>query len=595
MGLIRTLTSPRAPAASGVSWFGPGGIEVHARHLEIDGVFAATLTLTGYPSEVLPGWLETIYTYPARIDVAIHAEPVAPLQAASRLRKQRARLEAGRRGDADKGRLDDPMIEAAAADAAHLAHRVARASAKLFKAAIHLTAYADTQDELGAILAELRGLLAAQLAALTPATFRQIEGWTATLPVGVDRLGPARTLATEALAACLPIASPDLTRLDEEGGVSGVLWGLNTATGNPVFWDRWAQQNHNSVVLGASGSGKSFLAKTDLLRELYQGTTVSVIDPEGEYAALAQAVGGTVVHLGTPGARINPLDLPDPHAATADTLARRALDLNALVAVLVGQHDADEARAALDHATLHAYQDAGITPDPRTWSAPAPDLAAINTLLRRNPDAAGQRLAARLDPFVAGSFGGLFDAPTSHRLDGHLTVYTLTDLPEQLKTAAMLLVLSEVWRQAAAGDGRRRMVLIDEAWVLMKDPVAAAFLFRLAKSARKHALALAMVTQDAADVLGSELGSAVVANAATQILLRQAPQAIDALAEAFHLSAGEHAFLLTCPRGNALLTAADGAKATFASVAGPADAALLHTGISTRPDTGANPARLEGA
>jgi type IV secretory pathway VirB4 component len=580
MGLIRTLSQAGTPAPSTGSWFGPGGIEVHAKHLEIDGVCAATLTLTGYPAEVLPGWLETIYTYPARIDVAIHAEPVAPLQAASRLRKQRARLEAGRRGDADKGRLDDPVVEAAAADAAQLAHRVARSSAKLFKAAIHLTAYADTQDELAAILAEVKGLLAAQLATVTPATFRQIEGWTATLPVGLDRLGPPRTLETFALAACLPIASPDLTRLDDgDGGVAGVLWGLNTATGNPVFWDRWCQQNHNSVVLGASGCGKSYLAKTDLLRELYQGTQVSVIDPEGEYAPLAAAVGGTVAALGAPGVHVNPLNLPDPAGAAPDTLARRALDLHALVGVLAGEKDADEGRAALDRATLRAYQDAGITADPRTWTAPAPDLAAVTTLLRQNPGAAAQRLAARLDPFVAGSFGGLFDAPTSHRLDGHLTVYTLSDLPEQLKTAAMLLVLSEVWRQASAADGRHRMVLIDEAWVLMKDPVAAGFLFRLAKSARKHALALAMVTQDAADVLDTELGSAVVANAATQILLRQAPQSLDAVADAFHLSAGERAFLLTCPRGNALLSAADGSKATFASIAEPSAADLLHTGI----------------
>jgi type IV secretory pathway VirB4 component len=579
MGLIHTLTRARTSAPARGSWYGPGGIEIHAKHVEIDGVYAATLTLTGYPCEVLPGWLETIYTYPARIDLAIHAEPVAPLQAASRLRKQRARLEAGRRGDAERGRLEDPIAEAAAQDAAELAHRVARASAKLFKAAIHLTAYAETQDELAAILAELKGLLAAQLASVAPATFRQVEGWIATLPVGVDRIGPARTLATEALAACLPIASPDLTRLDDGDAVSGVLWGLNTATGNPVFWDRWRQQNHNSVVLGASGSGKSFLAKTDLLRELYRGTTVSVIDPEGEYAALAHAVGGTVVALGSPGARINPLDLPDPHGAAPDTLGRRALDLHALVGVLAGEHDADEARTALDRATLTAYRDAGITPDPRTWTTLAPDLAAVVKQLRRNPDAAGQRLAARLDPFVAGSFGGLFDAPTSHRLDGHLTVYTLTDLPEQLRTAAMLLVLSEVWRQASSGDGRRRMVLVDEAWLAMKDPVAAKFLFRLAKSARKHTLALAMVTQDAADVLGTELGAAVVANAATQVLLRQAPQAIDAVADAFHLSAGERAFLLTCPRGNALMTAADGSKVTFASVAEPSAGDLLATGI----------------
>lgn len=583
----RTSRRRARPDTSCGVWFGPGGMLVLAHHLEIDGVFASTLTITGYPAEVMPGWLEALYTYPARIDVAIHAEPVPPTLAAARLRKQRARLESGRRTDAQHGRLEDPLVEAAAQDAADLAHRVARSQAKLFRAAIHLTAYADTEDELAQLLAELRGLLAAQLAALTPATFRQHEGWVSTLPLALDRLGPARTLDTEALAACLPIASPDLAPGPggDTGAVGGVLWGLNTATGNPVFWDRWRQQNHNSIVLGASGSGKSFFAKTDIARELYRGTHVTVIDPDGEYTALAGAVGGTVLALGTPGVRINPLDLPDPAGAGPDTLARRALDLHALVGVLAASADAERGRAALDRAALAAYQHAGITPDPRTWSAQAPDLAAVVALLKDDADPAGPALASRLEPFTTGSHAGLFGAPTSHRLDTHLTVYSLTDLPDALKTAAMLLVLSEVWRQASAGDGRRRMVLVDEAWLLMKDRVAAQFLFRLAKSARKHTLALAMVTQDSADLLGTELGVAVAANAATQVLLRQAPQAIDEVAGAFHLCAGERQFLLTCPRGSALLTAADGARATFTTLADPAENTWLHTGI-TRTTTG---------
>jgi type IV secretory pathway VirB4 component len=569
----RIQSSISAPEAAG--WFGPGGLEVRPKHLEIDGVYAATLTVTGYPEAVLPGWLEAITSYPARIDVALHAEAVSPLQAASRLRKQRARLESGRRRDAERGKLGDPMVEAAAQDAAELAGRIARSSAKLFRAALHLTCYADTPDQLDVLVAEVRGLLAAQLATVTPATYRQYEGWISSLPLGLDRLGPRRTLETEALAACLPIASPDLPVTS-----SGVLIGVNTASGLPVFWDRWAQQNHNSLVLGSSGSGKSFFAKCDLLRELYQGTHATVIDPDGEYVRLAEAVGGVVLELGKPGVRINPLDLPDTAAAQPDTLARKALDVHALVEVLAGSEAARAGRAALDVAVAAAYAQAGITVDPRTWNRPAPDLTAVRAQLAEGADPAAAVLASGLGPFTSGSHAGLFDAPSSRGVTGHLTVYTLEHLPEQLRPAAVLLVLSEVWRQAQAADGQRRLALIDEAWLLLDTPLAAELLFRLAKSARKHALALALVSQDADDLLSSRLGTAVAANAATQVLMRQAPQSLDQVAEAFNLSAGETRFLATVPRGNALVTGADGVRTTVLAIADEDETELLHTGIA---------------
>jgi type IV secretory pathway VirB4 component len=573
--MFRRRIANTSSVPGGAGWFGPGGLQVRPHHLEIDGVYAATLTVTGYPEAVLPGWLEAITSYPARIDVSLHAEAVSPLQAASRLRKQRARLESGRRRDAERGRLGDPMVHAAAEDAAELAGRIARSSAKLFRAALHLTCYAETAAQLDALMAEVRGLLAAQLATATPATYRHYEGWISSLPLGVDRLGPRRTLETEALAACLPIASPDVPATD-----AGVLIGLNTASGLPVFWDRWAQQNHNSLVLGSSGSGKSFFAKCDLLRELYQGTHATVIDPDGEYVALAEAVGGVVLELGKPGARINPLDLPDPATAAPDTLARKAFDVHALVEVLAGAEAVRAGRTALDQAVDAAYAQAGVTENPRTWNRQAPGLAAVRMLLAKSADPAGAALAAALAPFTNGSHAGLFDAPSTHGLNGHLTVYTLEHLPEQLRPAAVLLVLTEVWRQAQASDGQRRMALIDEAWLLLDTPLAAELLFRLAKSARKHSLALALVSQDADDLLSSRLGTAVAANAATQVLMRQAPQSLGQVAAAFNLSAGETRFLAIAPRGNALVTGADGVRTTVLAIADEAEHELLRTGIT---------------
>jgi len=269
--------------------------------------------------------------------------------------------------------------------------------------------------------------------------------------------------------------------------------------------------------------------------------------------------------------RLNPFDLaPGP-----DALTRRALFIHTLMAVLLGAKPDPAATAALDRAVLATYAAAGITADPRTHARPAPVLAELGRTLEADPDPAAVALAARLAPFVTGSHRRLFDGPTTTRPDGHLVVISLRDLPDELKAAGTLLTLDAVWRRVAdPATRKRRLVVIDEAWLLMRDPEGALFLFRAAKSARKHWCGLTVVTQDAADLLGTDLGQAVVANAATQILLRQAPQSIDALAKGFGLSDGERAFLLAARRGEGLL-AAGTERVGFQAVASPAEHALI--------------------
>ena len=303
-----------------------------------------------------------------------------------------------------------------------------------------------------------------------------------------------------------------------------MLYGVNTAGPGLVAWDRWAADNHNSVTLAASGAGKSYLAKLEILRSLYEGTECWVIDPEDEYARLAGAVGGAYIHLGAPGVHLNPFDLPAAGRARADTLTRRALFIHTVIAVLCGGEPSPAERAALDKAIMTAYQRAGITADPRTWARPAPLLPALATALRAAKTPAATALADRLVPFTEGSHSGLFAAPTTTRPDGHLVVFSLRDVPDELRPAATLLALDTTWRAVSdPARRRRRLITVDEAWLLMRDPEGAKFLFRLAKSARKAWAGLAAVTQDAEDVLAADLGRAVIANSATQILLRQAP------------------------------------------------------------------------
>jgi type IV secretory pathway VirB4 component len=575
-GLLARL--PR-PAARPASPFGPDSIEVRPRALRVGDGWCASFAVTGYPREVARGWLEPLTAHPSRLDVAVHVEPVPANIAAERLRRQLARLESGRRADAAKGRLGDPEVEVAAEDARDLAAGLARGEQKLFRVGLYLTVHARTEKALEAECARVRSVCASMLLDAQPATWRMLAGWTSTLPVGVDGLAQRRSFDTDALAAAFPFASAELS------ATQGVLYGATTNGSGLVLWDRFAQDNHNSVILARSGAGKSYLAKLEALRSLYAGIEIAVVDPEDEYRRLAETVGGTYVHLGAPGVRVNPFDLqPGPRDTATDALTRRALFVHTLVAVLLGTKPDPVSSAALDRAIVCAYESVGITADPRSHARPAPVLSDLAAALDADGDRAARELSARLAPYVTGTHRGLFDGPTTIRPEGHLVVFSLRDLPAELKAAGTLLTLDAIWRRVSdPTDRKRRLVVVDEAWLLMSEPSGAEFLFRMAKSARKHWAGLTVVTQDAGDLLGSPLGQAVVANATTQILLRQAPQSIDTLTDAFGLSAGERAYLLGATRGQGLL-AAGVDRVAFTALASPAEDAVCRTGIEQTLD-----------
>ncbi|NUS84363.1 MAG: conjugal transfer protein TraC [Streptomyces sp.] len=562
---------------------GPEAVEVHARTLAIGGHLASTLVVTGYPAEVTPGWLAPLLNFPGHLDIALHIDPVPNPVAADGLKKQRARLESGRRGGFDKGHLDDPEVEAAAADAAELAYRIARGEGKLFRVGLYMTVHAADEETLAEQVAAVRAVAESLLMTVAPTTYRALPGWLATLPLGIDTLKVRRTFDTAALAACFPFTSPDLPSPVEDAGTgtaSAVLYGLNAVSGAPVLWDRFGCDNYNSITLARSGAGKSYLTKLELLRLLFTGVTASVIDPEDEYVRLAETVGGHVVALGADEVRLNPFDLPshDETGGGEDVLTRRVLFLHSFLAVLLGSPLDGPEKAVLDRAILRTYHQAGITADARTWTRTPPVLTDLAAVLVEDGGQAAMELAERLAPYVTGSHAALFNGPSTASTSGHLVVFALRQLPEEVKAPAMLLALDVIWRQVTArGRQGKHLVVVDEAWLLMRDTVGARFLFRMAKAARKHWTGLAVVTQDADDVLASSLGRAVVANAATQILLRQAPQAIDTISESFRLSHGEREFLLCATRGEALLLAGERQKVALVSVAAPGEHEIITT------------------
>lgn len=535
---------------------GPGALHVHPDRLQVGERWQRSFAVAGYPREVGYGWLARLLHALPDLDVSLYVDPFPAELAGQRLQKQRARFESTRRLELERGSLADLGVAAAAEDAHQLANRLARGESRLYRAGLYLTVTADSEEQLAHASERVRSLCASQLLSCVPTSFRAVEGWRTGLPLGLDQLRLRRTFDTQALAASFPFAASE-PPLEETGCFCGLA-----DSGAPVIYDRFGRDNYNAVILAQTGAGKSYLAKLEALRLLYQDVQVFVVDPEDEYRLLCEQVGGAYLPLAGPDAvTLNPLDLPE---RTPAAIAERTVFLTELVELLAGGLTGSEL-AALDRAAAATYQQHD-TPLLRDLAA---QLAATGT--------PGKRLAERLAPYTTGSLSGLFAAPTSVRPEGRLVCFSLRGISDRLKPIALLLCLDAIWR-SLDGPLRRRCVLVDEAWLLMREPAGAGFLYRLAKSARKRWCGLTTITQDAGDLLATELGQSIVANAASHILLRQAPQAIERIQHSFRLTDGEARYLLSCPRGSGLFVVGD-QRFPLRVTASPAE----HGWVTTNP------------
>jgi type IV secretory pathway VirB4 component len=432
--------------------------------------------------------------------------------------------------------------------------------------------HAADAEELAAEVHAVRKLCASMMLEARPASYRQLDAWQACLPLGLDRLAAGRVMDTDPIAASAPFASDELPGPDpiSPHPPEGVFYGLAPTSNGLVFRDEFAGESYSSLILGPSGTGKSYLVKATLLRSLYRqvhGHRVQAItvDPEDEYTPLTEAIGGTVIRVGAPGVRINPLDVPiheredGGRHAHRDALARRALFIATFISVLLGVELDPTTRAVLDEACATAYSRAGIhADDPDTWLRPPPILADLAHTLAEHPDPAGRTLATQLRPYIHGGWSGVFNGHTTTAPTGRLVSWSLREMPGELAAPATLLVLDHIWRQVDDPTQLRpRIVVIDEAWRLMKLPIAAEFVQTMAKTFRKRWAALRFASQDVIDVLNTDLGLAIIDNADTTILMRQKPQTIDQLTRLYGLTAGEQSYLLRAGRGEALVITPD--------------------------------------
>jgi hypothetical protein len=547
------------------SMVAPAGFEEKPASVSVSERLARTLGVTRYPVRLHLGWLGDLHTLEGDVDVALHVQPGAGASVMSFLERRIAELSSTVRVAEEHGGRADPYRRVALQDALELQDRLAQGSERLFDVSLYFTAWARTLDELDAATTRLEALLGARLIHTRRLLFQMRPGLLSTLPLGLDQIATRRSLSTTALSATFPFTGSDLRAR------AGLLYGINTATRSPVVVDRFALENHNAVVFATSGAGKSYLVKVELARALLSGTRAFVIDPEGEYAALLSSLGGATVPVRPgAGAALDPFALAD---GAPGALSVRVATLTTLIDLLAGGLRPLE-RAAVEEAITFAYAKAGYADGKPTAGLVPPRLSHVQERIRAQRGMDGVSL--RLERYVSGSGAWLFQPSNGVAApEAESVAYILAGLPEEERAAAMFLVLHRIWA-GLADSVRPTLVVVDEAWWLMRHPDTAAFLYRLVKTARKRRAGLTLVTQDVGDVLSSPDGEAIITNSALQILLKQAPQAMPRLSDLFRLTRAEQSWLLNAQQGDGLLVA-QGRRVPLKVVATAEEARLIES------------------
>lgn len=566
----------------------PSSLEFKSTHFQLGTRYARTYYVFGYPRQVYTGWLSGMVNLDEVLDMSMYIYPVESQVVLENLRKKVTQLEAGLQIDAEKGRVRDPGKQAAILDAEEMRDKLQVGEERFFRFGLYFTIYAGSMEELDFISHKVESMLGQQLVYSKPATSQQEQGLNSTVPQMVDQLQIRRNMSTGALSTSFPFTSADLTQ------DNGILYGINMHNSGLVIFDRFSLENGNSVVFAKSGAGKSFTVKLEALRSMMFGTEVFIIDPENEYERMAEAVGGAYVRLSLNSAtRINPFDLPkvvDTEEAD-NALRTNLITLHGLLRLMMGGAQAQmqggnevvmpalapSEEADLDAALIDTYAKAGITNDPLTHTAQPPTISDLyDTLLHMGGN--GPQLAQRLRKYTSGTFAGIFSQQSNVDINNPMVVFNLRDLEDELRPVAMYIVLNYIWNKTKT-DQKRRILIVDEAWQLMKYEDSANFLFSLAKRARKYNLGITTISQDVEDFMGSRMGRAIVANASMQFLLKQSPSAVDMLADVFKLTSEERKRLSQFPVGQGLFFAGQN-HVHIQVVASPTETGL----ITTNPD-----------
>ena len=526
----------------------PAGLEVNSSYVKIGDKVAKNLFILSYPRYLSTGWSEPLINLPNLFDISIFINPMETSTALKNLRKKTGQLEAQISDQQEKGLVRDPLLETALQDVESLRDTLQQSQEKLFSVGVYLTIYADNLEELSKLEHRVNSLMEGKLIYMKPALFQQLQGLLSIMPLSNDEISITTPMNSGPLASFFPFVSEDLT------SNQGVMYGINRHNNNLIIFDRFSLENANQVVFAKSGSGKSYATKLEVIRTLMFGVDVLIIDPENEYQRLADSFGGSFFNISLSSQEhINPFDIPlvPENENPGDVLRSHIVNMAGLLKLMLGKLSVEE-DALLDRAITETYASREITPNEDFSKAAAPLLEDLETVLRNLEG--GRAMAERLYKYTKGSFAGFLNKPTDIDINNRLIVFSIRDLEDELRPIAMYIILNFIWNLIRARL-KKRLLIIDEAWWMMKYEDSASFLFGLVKRARKYYLGVSTITQDVEDFLRSPFGRPIITNSSLQLLLKQAPATIDIVVKAFNLTDAEKNLLLGAEVGTGLFFA----------------------------------------
>jgi len=534
------------------------GLSEESSYLQMGEKFVRTLFISGYPYTASTGWLNMMVNFNHNIDITYHIEQVDPIAALPKLNRKITELESTKRTMLKSGKVVGSEITDPLDSAMALKDKIQRGQEKLFQVSIYMALSADSLVELNKKTVLLETVMSTKLFYIKTALFQQLEGLQSVLPRAQNVLDQKRNLDSSSAALTFPFVSSELVQ------ESGILYGINRSNNSLVIVDRFSLNNANSIIFAQSGSGKSYTAKVEILRQLMQGTKVIVIDPEREYKQLTASVNGTYIKLSAKSKeKINPFDL-SINSSNGDELSEHIQDLTEIISLMAGGLNAEE-KAAVDKAIIQTYKSHGfqlnaseVTPKKKKTKRGRPPKEKTYPILKdfykELKSMKQKKLCARLEKFIKGSLSSVFDSQTNIKLDNRLIIFDIKDLNESIRQIMMLVIANFVHSQVKS-NLQKRILVIDEGWLLLQHEESARFIAGLVRRARKYYLGVTIISQQANDFLSQDYGRAIASQSALRILMKQDTTTIKKVAAEFNLSEYEQHFLLTCERGEALIIA----------------------------------------
>ena len=526
----------------------PAALKVGARELELGEKVSRSFYTISYPRFLVDSWFTPIINLDKVFDVSIFIHPVETGSALRGFQKKVAEIESQISDREEKGLVRDPMLDTAYRDLEQLRDQLQQAEEHIFEVGLYITLYGNSKEDLDKIEGDVRGILDAKLVYTKPALFQQEQGFRSTLPIATDELQVTSKLNSSPLSSIFPFVSFDLT------SDRGILYGINRHNASLILFDRFSLENYNSVVFAKSGSGKSYAVKLEILRSLMFGTDVIVIDPEREYENLASATGGRTFNISLSSEHhINPFDLPPvkEDEEPSDILRSNIINLVGLFRIMLGGLTPEE-DAIIDRAITETYALKDITGDSDFTGIEPPLLSDFENVLSGMEGS--DSLVTRLSKYTHGTWSGFINQPTNVDINKQFIVFSVRDMEDELKPVAMYIITHFIWN-SVRHELKKRLLIIDEAWWMMKSDDTASFLYSLAKRGRKYYLGVATVTQDVEDFLRSPYGRPILTNSSMQLLLKQSPTTINVLKETFNLTDEEKFLLLESGVGEGLFFA----------------------------------------